>query len=299
MTETPTRPVLRWHGGKWKLAPWIIDHFPAHRIYVEPFGGAASVLVRKERAYAEIYNDLDEQVVGLFRVLRDREQSARLCELLRLTPFARSEFREAYEQTDDTVEASRRLIIRSYMGFGSNAHASQAKGHRSTGFRANSNRSGTTPAADWRNYPEALDAIVDRLRGVIVENRPAIDVMAKHDSPQTLHYVDPPYVHDTRAPSGKIDLKNRMYAHELTDHDHEELLEFLQELRGMVVLSGYAHPIYDRALRSWKRVEKKTFADGARERTEVLWINPNAGARLEQSHGWQQQFILENREVAR
>lgn len=299
MTETPSRPVLRWHGGKWKLAPWIIDYFPPHRIYVEPFGGAASVLIRKERAYAEIYNDLDEQVVGLFRVLRDKKQAALLGELLRLTPFARSEFREAYEQTEDTVEAARRLIIRSYMGFGSNAHASQAKGHRSTGFRANSSRSGTTPAADWRNYPVALEVIVDRLRGVIVENRPAIDVMAKHDSPQTLHYVDPPYVHDTRAPSGKIDLKNRMYAHELTDHDHVELLEFLQELRGMVVLSGYAHPIYDRALRSWKRVEKKTFADGARERTEVLWINPNAGARLEQSHGWQQQFILENREVAR
>lgn len=193
----PTRPVLRWHGGKWKLAPWVMQFFPDHRIYVEPFGGAGSMLMRKERVYAEIYNDLDDVVVNLFRVLRDDTKAARLIEALRLTPFARAEFTEALEAAEDDVERARHLVVRSYMGFGSNAHSSSPvadktafktytrpgdqDAYRSTGFRANSNRSGTTPAHDWANYPDALPAIVDRLRGVIVEQRPAIDVMKQHD----------------------------------------------------------------------------------------------------------------------
>lgn len=138
--EAVSRPALRWHGGKWRLAPWVLRHFPAHRTYVEPFGGAASVLLRKERAYAEVYNDLDGEVVGLFRVLQNDDAAARLMRLLEMTPFARAEFRLAYEPTDDPVERARRLIIRAFMGFGSNAHASAAKGHRSTGFRASSDR---------------------------------------------------------------------------------------------------------------------------------------------------------------
>lgn len=280
-----SRPALRWHGGKWRLAPWILGHFPAHRTYVEPFGGAASVLLRKDRAYAEVYNDLDGEVVGLFRVLQDHASAARLMRLLELTPFARDEFRLAYEPTDDPVERARRLIIRAFMGFGSNAHASSAKGHRSTGFRASSSRSGTTPAQDWANYPAALAGIVERMRGVVVENRDALEVMAHHDRADTLHYVDPPYVHATRAQANKYDLKWRMYAVEMSDDEHRALLSFLGGLRGLVVLSGYPHPIYDDALRDWQRVECRALADGARERTEVLWINPACTTALEaQSH---------------
>jgi DNA adenine methylase len=91
------RPVLRAHGGKWRIAPWILGHLPAHRIYVEPYGGGASVLLRKERSYAEIYNDLDGEIVNFFRVLRDPEQAGRLLELLELTPFAREEFELSYQ----------------------------------------------------------------------------------------------------------------------------------------------------------------------------------------------------------
>lgn len=258
-----TRPVLRWHGGKWKLAPWIISHLPAHRCYVEPFGGAASVLLRKERSYAEIYNDLDCSVVNLFRVLRS-SRANELIEHLSLTPFARDEFMEAYGNSDDPVESARRLIVRSFMGFGSNGH------NRSTGFRANSNRSGTTPAHDWANYPDCLAAIVARLQGVVVENKDAKAVMAHHDEPMTLHYVDPPYLFETRSDPSKD------YAHELSDDDHGELLTFLRGLRGMVVLSGYPHSSYDEILHDWTRHERRALADGARERTEVLWINPAA-----------------------
>lgn len=281
MGDCPTRPVLRWHGGKWRLAPWILSHFPRHRTYVEPFGGAASVLLRKARSYAEVYNDLDDEVVGLFRVLRDPAAAARLSEVLRLTPFARTEFLAAYEPTDDAVERARRLIVRSYMGFGSNAHASQAKGHRSTGFRASSNRSGTTPAHDWINYPDALARIVERIAGVVIENRAALDIIAQHDGANTLFYIDPPYLPETRSPANKYDLKWRMYRHELSRDDHAALLDRLRAVEGMVVVSGYADPLYDDVLAGWRRVEKETFADGARRRLEILWLNPQVVARHE------------------
>lgn len=262
------RPVVRWFGGKWKLADWIIAHFPVHRIYVEPFGGGGSVLLRKPRVYAEVYNDLDDEIVNLFRVLRDPDQAARLIELLRLTPFARRELEAAYERCEDPVERARRLVALSFMGFGSNAHARVP-----TGFRSNSSRSGTTPAADWMNYPEVLGGAVDRLRGVVIEHRDALQVMTQHDGPTTLHYVDPPYVHATRGRGNPYDVLYRGYAHELSDDDHRALLVFLRGLKGMVMLSGYPHAIYDEALSDWRRVERAAHADGARARTEVMWLN--------------------------
>lgn len=301
-----TRPTLRWHGGKWKLAPWILAHLPPHRIYVEPFGGAGSVLLRKARCYAEVYNDLDDEVVNLFKVLRDPVLAPRLVTALELTPFARAEFAASNgEPSADPVDRARTLVIRAYMGFGSNAHSSSPVarkngfrsytrvggappeptngGYRSTGFRSNSSRSGTTPAHDWRNYPEALVATIDRLRGIIIEHRDASEVMGQHDSPETLHYVDPPYLPETRSPANRHDLKHRMYRHELTRTDHIALIAFLKSLAGMVVLSGYPSDLYDRRLRTWRRVETEALADGARKRTEVLWINPAASAALDRA----------------
>ncbi len=274
----PTRPVLRWHGGKWKLAPWIIGYFPKHRIYVEPYGGAASVLLRKSPSHSEVYNDLDEDVVNLFRVLRDPAQAQSLVQLLELTPFARAEFEGAYEPTEDPVERARRLVIRSYMGFGSDAPNIDLK----TGFRAQSPNSNRSPERDWQNYPAALAQVIARLKRVVIERRPAVDVIAKNDSPETLHYVDPPYMPETRSQkSGRGRLKYHAYAHEMTADDHQLLLAKLRGLQGMVVLSGYATQLYDRKLRGWKRVEIAALADGARERTEVLWINPACATELD------------------
>jgi len=246
-----------------------VPFFPPHRVYVEPFGGGGSILLRKPPAYAEVYNDLDAGIVNLFRVLRDDAQACRLVEQLRLTPFARDEFVASYGPTEDPVERARRLIVLSFQGFGVNAH-----GGYITGFRSNSNRSGTTPAQDWRNYPEALPLAIERLRGVVIENQDAQACMAKHDGPSTLHYVDPPYVMSTRWAGDPSRRKRRGYRHELSDDDHEALLTFLRGLRGMVVLSAYTHPMYEMALKSWRRIELDTYADGARPRTEILWLNP-------------------------
>jgi DNA adenine methylase len=275
---SPPRPILRWHGGKWLLAPWIISHFGPHRVYVEPFGGAWSVGFRKPRAYAEVWNDLDGELVNLFRVLRDDKRAAQLIGALELTPFARDEFNRSYTRSRNQVERARRLIVRSFMGHGSDGGSGQYR----TGFRANSNRSGTTPAQDWPTLPDALRLSIDRLRGVVIENRPAMQVMATHDSPETLHYVDPPYLPETRRRSNRRADNGGTYRHELTDDCHRDLLAFLTELEGMVVLSGYPAPLYDEALPGWLRVEKSAFADGALERVEVLWLNRAAAAAMPQ-----------------
>lgn len=270
----PRRPVVRYHGGKWKLAPWIISHFPPHRVYVEPFGGGASVLLRKDRCYAEVYNDLDGDLVNLFRVLRNDADAARLITALRLTPFSRVEFENAYVPSADAVERARRTLVRAFQGFGSAAIVSL---HR-TGFRSNSSRSGTTPAHDWANYPAELAFAVDRLRGVVIESRDFADVVRKHDTTETLVYADPPYPHSTR--TFKRRATGQVYSHEMTNDDHTRMAEVLRDLKSMVVVSGYPCDLYDRDLfADWTRVERPAFADGARKRVEVLWLNAQAAQR--------------------
>jgi DNA adenine methylase len=264
--RAPRRPLLRYHGGKWRLAPWICAHFPAHRVYVEPFGGAASVLLRKPRSYGEIYNDLDGEIVNVFRVLRD--QGAALRAALELTPFARAEFAESYTPHPDPVEQARRTIVRSFQGFGSAAVCGET-----SGFRANSTRSGTTPAHDWRSYPQHLPALIDRLRGVVIEQRDAMDVMQEHDGPDTLHYVDPPYVHSTRSAKTRGTVTRKAYKHEMDDDQHRALAAALAKLRGMVVVSGYRCELYDEVFEGWQRIDATTHADGARERVESLWLS--------------------------
>lgn len=264
---TPARPLLRYHGGKWRLAPWIISHFPPHQVYVEPFGGAASVLLQKDRCYAEVYNDLDGEIVNVFRVMQCPEQRAQLIEKLRLTPYARAEFNLAWEPTDDPVESARRVIIRAQMGFGS---AGATKG--STGFRRDTERRYTTAMQDWVKYPNVLPPIIERMTGVQLETRPALDVIRTNDRSNVLFYVDPPYLHDTRVMDGST----RYYRHEMTNADHVELLDRLNQVKGMVVLNGYSSDLYDNALQAWSRVEKQSRASahrGTSMRTEVLWLN--------------------------
>lgn len=256
------RPALRYHGGKWKLAKWIIEHFPPHRIYCEPFGGGASVLLQKPRSYAEIYNDKDGEVVNLFQVIRDNGEALKLA--IESTPYARDEFALSYESADSPLEQARRMIVRAFMGFGSAAASGQK-----TGFRAMCRKTNSHPATDWDNYPKCMDALMARLRGVVIENREAIAVMVQQDAPDTLHYLDPPYVMGTRSESSQ----SGCYKYEMTDEQHLEFLEVAKQLKGKVIISGYACELYDTHLKGWRRVERRALADGARERVEVLWMN--------------------------
>lgn len=265
--SAPTRPVLRYHGGKWRLARWILSFFPDHRCYVEPFGGGASVLLRKRRSETEVYNDLDEEVVNLFRVLRDPPAASRLVEMCRLTPFSRVEFERSYEPTEDDVERARRLVVRSFMGFGSSVLAKHATGFRDYS-KAHERR--RYPAGDWTNYPDCLRLCVERMAAVIVDARDACEVIPRHDSLRTLYYVDPPYVLSTRGSARGVRQK---YAVELTDDDHRRLACVLHDVRGYVVLSGHPSPLYDALYTGWERHERPHMADGAEPRTEVVWLN--------------------------
>ncbi len=254
---------MRYLGGKWRLAPWIISYMPPHRTYVEPFGGAASVLLRKPRVHAEIYNDLDGEIVNLFRVLRSPTEGRELVRQVHTTPFARHEFECAFLPTGDPIEQARRTLIKAGMGFGTNGI------HKRTGFRSGFTRNGQVPSEDWSNQPTALMEIVERLRGVIIEERPAVHVIQRYDTPFTLHYVDPPYPHGTRGDDSR-------YRYEMSDEDHRGLASALHSVRGMVIVSGYACDLYDQELYAdWQRFERDTHADGARDRTEVLWISPS------------------------
>jgi DNA adenine methylase len=257
---------MRYHGGKWILGKWLISHFPAHRVYVEPFGGAASALMQKPRSYAEVYNDLDGEVVNLFQVLRSPTLAAELVRAVELTPFSRQEFELSYEPCAEPVEQARRTLFRAQAG-----HGTTLTGTQKTGFRSNVTRPRTTPAHDWRSYPAIIPQITERLRGVVIEHDSALRVIERYDSTETLFYIDPPYTQGTRGSSA-----NRAYRHEMGDEEHKALADALHSVKGMVVLSGYQSSLYDAFFPNWVKLSKETFADGSRKRTETVWLNPQA-----------------------
>jgi DNA adenine methylase len=264
------RPALRYHGGKWRLAPWILRHMPEHRYYVEPYGGAGSILLAKWRSYSEVINDVDGEVVNFFRVLRDPGQASRLAELLSLTPYARDEFTAAYAMSADPVERARRTAVRSQMGFGSDS----TNCGRRTGFRSTRSHCGTAPAVDWSRFPEHVPAFVARLAGVVIDNRDGRLVMLDNDSEETLHYIDPPYMHRTRS-------EKRGYAYELTDGDHVRIADTVHGLRGMVLVSGYRCELYDDLYADYHRVDRATIVFRSKRAVESLWMNQAAVAALE------------------
>lgn len=280
---TPHRPVMRYHGGKWRLADWIISFFPEHQIYVEPFGGAASVLMRKPPVFAEIWNDLDDEVVHLFRLLRDPVTAHELRRRCELTPYARTEFDDAYLPTDDPIERARRLLIRSWMGHG----ASGVRAHR-TGFRVNPHRQRTTSAMDWFGWPSEIPLFCARLEKVKIERRPAAKLIAAQDREGVLIYCDPPYVFSTRSQKRVGNDLYHGYRHELTDADHAALLEQLVACRSMIVLSGYSSELYHRALAGWTRHETKAFADrgGGAHRSHLAQSGLRRRARSRPCRRW-------------
>jgi DNA adenine methylase len=250
------------------LAPWVIAHFPAHRVYIEPFGGAASVLMAKPRASVEVLNDLNADIVGLYRVLRDPIQAAELTRLLWLTPYARAEYKASFEPSPDPVEAARRLIVRSFMGFG----AASLNTPRPAGFRVKWRGSYVSCSNTWAHYPDAIAHFTARLSGVTIECKPALDLIAQFDLPEVLLYCDPPYAPETR----NMAHRSCRYPCDMTAEEHRALAALLHQSRSMVVLSGYPCALYAQLYPDWYRVTCQAWAEGQKARTECLWLNPVA-----------------------
>lgn len=270
LDEAPTRPVLRYHGGKFRMAPWIIGQLPKHGVYVEPFGGAASVLMLKPRVAAECYNDLDSNVVNLFRILREPYQAAELQRRVALTPYARDELDRAHEDPVDDMDAAHKLIVRAFLGRGSDAATRQG----TSGFSTLLSEERALPAFAFAAWPDAIPSFTDRLRGVVIENRPAIEIIQRFDTPNTLTYVDPPYMHSTRTSLEGRSKKTHGYKHEMTDADHIALAEVLHQVKGMVALSSYPSDLYAQLYAGWTCTTNKAIADGGKVRQEMLWLNP-------------------------
>ena len=259
------RPPVKWHGGKHYLSRRIVEHFAPHHTYVEPFGGCASVLLNNPVAKVEIYNDLDERITRLFRVLRDQGQE--LQKLLALTPYSEVEFNLSKQTKDDELEQTRRDFV----------HWRQSIGGRGDRFSFTLHRVRRGMADVVSGYLSAIDdqlpLIVERLRRVQILCRPASEVIRNWDSQETLVYCDPPYVHETRHPGSRD-----VYGVEMSAADHRELAATLAQCKGKIVLSGYRGDLYDELYRDWRTVEFElpNHAAGGRvkaRKREVLWLN--------------------------
>lgn len=162
------------------------------------------------------------------------------------------------------------------MGFGSDSVTRSCR----TGFRTKLSDERALPSQSWSSFWEAVPSFTDRFSGVTIENKPALEIIDRYDMPQTLFYLDPPYLHGTRSSLVGRSKRTHGYTHEMSDDDHEQLLDRINAMSGMCIISGYPSPVYDAALSEWRRVERKAMADGARARTEVLWLNPAATEQL-------------------
>lgn len=261
-----------------KLLPLL----PSHKTYVEPFGGGASLLFAKPPAQVEVYNDLNSGLVNLFRVLRDEEKFKRFYRMVAMTPYSREEFdwcRENLHNCDDVddVDFAWRWFVVARMSFGGSFGAGWGSNVAASG------RGMAISTSAWLSTIERLPDIHARLTRVQIEHTDYRKILERYDTPETFFYLDPPYVHNTRR-GGKYD-------HEMTDEDHEELVDIIKGLSGKVLLSGYAAEIYKPlGLTGWTRRDfdvpcwsvGKTRATGIQgagacnknqRRIESVWMN--------------------------
>ncbi len=249
--------ALRYPGSKWSLAQDIVNLFGTHYHYVEPYFGSGAVFFSKPVSPHELINDMNSLVVNFFRVLRD--QTDDFVFALEATPWSRDEYDQSHIQTGDAVEDARRFVTRVWQ-----AHASDLA--KKTGWKnRGSKQSARGMSVRWQRVPSELAAMAERLKDAEIENRPALEVMRRFATKDTLIYADPPYLMETRT--------QKMYAHEMSQDDHLEMLDTLKLHPGPAVISGYDNALYDKHLGSWKKIRvKPPKVEKQADRMEILWV---------------------------
>lgn len=263
---------IKWHGGKSYLAPQIVALMPPRCAnpnnpatndsgwlhYVEPyFGGGAVLLANDPEGISEVVNDRHSLLTNFWSVLRCSVLFPAFLRRAEATPFAEEVFaaclkcvqtmmqagedevRQQIElaKEDDRVKAAWAFFVA----------CRQSLSGRMDSFagitRNRTRRAMNEQVSAWLNAIESLLAVHARLQRVLIRNQPAIDVIAKEDGPRTLFYLDPPYLHETRATTGE-------YQHEMTTEQHAELLAVLGSIKGRFLLSGYHSTMYDAVAQS-------------------------------------------------
>ena len=246
------------------------------------------MLLNRAPVAVETYNDLDSELVNFFRVLRNEKEG--LIEAIGLTPFSREELRIATEDQEahlSDLERARRFFVRArQVRTGLAQTASEGR----WAHCLLTSRAGMGGAVSrWLGSVEGLSEIVQRLLRVQIENAPALQVITRYDSPQTLFYCDPPYVHGTRGDA-------HAYSFEMTDAEHEELATTLRGVQGKVAISGYASELYEDLYAGWTRLEAPTrmVHSSKGERTEILWVNYELPTlpRAEEQERWNHKVSL-------
>ena len=251
--------IIKYPGSKWSIANWIINFFPGHHSYLEPFFGSGAVLFNKPRSYIETINDLDGDVVNLFEwVKKDPERLARE---IYYTPYARQVYEESFDRIPgNSLYKAVNFLIRSNMSYGHSANRGKEGWKKDIAGRERSYSS-----KDWTELPEKICKAAERLRGVQIECLPAIEVIQRYNHQNVLIYADPPYVLSTKA--------HKLYKKEMSDKEHAELLEILREHKGKILLSGYDSKLYRDMLQEWHQEENYCYTQSGSRRKEVLWMN--------------------------
>lgn len=255
-----------WYGGKFSHLDWLLPLLPKSFHYCEPFGGSASVILNREPSPVETFNDLDSDITNFFKVLREHKEE--LIEKIGLTPFSREEFEltSASEENLDEVEKARRFFIRARQV--RTGLAQKASSGRWAHCVLTSRAGMSGAVSRWLGSVEGLSEIAQRLLRIQIEHRPAIEVIKRYDSDETLFYCDPPYPHESRADS-------RAYKFEMSDEDHEYLSDLLHTIKGHVAISGYECDLMNTLYGDWNihYNKMKKINSSKAEKREVLWTN--------------------------
>ncbi len=272
------RPLLRYFGGKFQLSNWIISHFPSHEYYAEPYAGAANILINKKPAPSgEMINDLNGDVVNLFRILQFEESYDRLIKMLESTLYSKAEYNRARSifQKGHSCHIVRAwaTCVRSFMSIGVEGNSSSTvwrMGNVDLSRVGLDGRTFRNCGKDWCSWRENLDVIRKRMQDVMVYQECALGFVKKMNSPECLIYLDPPYCHSTRS--------SKRYIVDGTTEMHQELVEVILGSVSKIILSGYATDLYCPLEKAgWSRVEKISRANLSNDvRIECLWINPAA-----------------------